>query len=76
MKINKGMYSLKEAGVLVYSDLKQYLSKYGYHPTKYTLGLQKHYINKIIFTLVVDNFGMKYLTKEYALYLHLNPELL
>ena len=36
------------------------MGKYGYYEIKHTLGLLKHPTNGIIFTLVVDDFGVKF----------------
>ncbi len=40
------------------------LAPHGYHECKQTPGLWKHTTRPISFTLVVDNFGMKYRRKE------------
>ena len=66
MQINKGIYGLKEAGALANEQLQQHLAPYGYTPSKYTPGLWKHNSNKVIFTLVVDDFGVKYIGKDNA----------
>ena len=68
-RIDKGMHGLKEASALACNELRQHLEQYGYHPTRHTPGLWKHITNKIIFTLVVDDFGVKYITKESAIHL-------
>ena len=69
IQINKGIYRLKEVGVLLNQQLQQYLALYSYTLAKYIPGLWKHNSNKIIFTLEVDNFRVKYLGKENTLYL-------
>ena len=38
--------------------------KYRYYPTKQTPGLWKHQTRPISFTLVVDDFGIKYTNKD------------
>ena len=42
---------------------------YGYHPSSKKPGLWKHKSRPINFTLLVDDFGVKYLGKEHALHL-------
>ena len=39
IRINKGMYGLKEAAVLAYHQLSTFLAKYGYHHVAGTTGL-------------------------------------
>ena len=62
MKICKGMYGLKQAGIISHNELVKHLAPHGYHPVRYTLGLWKHDTGDTIFTLVVDNFAIKYMT--------------
>ena len=69
IQINKGIYSPKEAGALANEQLQLHLAPYGYKPAKFTPGLWLHDTNKVIFTLVVDDFGVKYIGKENALHL-------
>ena len=51
---DKGMHGLKEASTLAHEELRQHLEQYGHHPNRHTTTL---------FTLVVDDFGVKHLTK-------------
>ena len=60
------MYGLKEAGYLANQELKWVLSKAGYIPSKFTPGLFTHKTRDIAFSLVVDDFGVKYTKKEDA----------
>ena len=64
MRIDKGMHGLKEAGTLAYDELRQHLEQCRCHPTRHTPGLWKHVTNKILFTLMVDDFGIKHLTTK------------
>ena len=57
------MHGLKQAGNRANKNLEPRLSKYGYKPCKYTLGLWVHETRDIHFVLVVNDFGIKY-TKE------------
>ena len=65
----KGIYGLKEAGLIAFQHLVQNLKPYGYEPVKYTPGLWKHNSRPTTFTLCVDDFGIKYFSKEDALHL-------
>ena len=61
-EIRKGMYSLKETGIIAFKNLVQNLKPYGYSPMKYTPGLWRHNTKPTTFTLCVDDFGVKYFT--------------
>ena len=62
-KIKRAWYGLKEAGKIAHNNLVAHLKKYGYIKTN-TAGLFRHKHRDIKFTLVVDNFGIKYTKKE------------
>ena len=62
--INRGMYGLKQAAILVYKQLVQRLAKYGYIPIPTTNGLWKHKTKRTLFALCVDDFGIKYDSME------------
>ena len=61
-EIRKGMYGLKEAGIIAFKNLVKNLKPHGYSPMKYTPGLWKHNTKPTTFTLCVDDFGVKYFT--------------
>ena len=63
-EINKGMYGLKQAAILAYNQLVKRLAKHGYFPMKSSNGLWKHKTNSIMFALCVDDFGVKYNSKQ------------
>ena len=63
MEIRKGMYGLPQAGKLAHDKLKKLLISRDYHPAPHTPGLWTHKRKDIYFSLVVDDFGVKY-TKE------------
>ena len=67
-EINKGMYGLPQAGLLAQQRLIAHLAQHGYHETA-TLCLFRHASNGTAFTLVVDDFGVKYATPEGAQHL-------
>ena len=69
LNIVKGMYGLKQAGIIANVELTKHLDKFGYHPVPYTPGLWKHNTRTKIFTLVVDNFAIKYASKQDAKHL-------
>jgi hypothetical protein len=66
IKIQKGMYGLPQAGILTNELLQHNLAKHGYRPTQHTNGLWTHDTRPISFSLVVDDFGVKYVGREHA----------
>ena len=58
MKIVKGMAGLKQAARLANERLVHHLVTYGYAPVQHTPSLWKHESNGILFSLVVDDFGI------------------
>jgi len=68
-KIQKGMYGLPQAGIIAQQLLKERLEKHGYRQSKTTPGQWKHDTRPISFTLVVDDFGVKYVREENAQHL-------
>ena len=59
LKIKIGMYGLPGAGILANKLLKKRLSKHGYYECQFTPGLYCHMWRSIMFSLVVDDFGIK-----------------
>ena len=66
MAIRKGMYNLPQAGTLVNTLLCERLATHGSHELQHMSGLWTHETHPIWFTLVVDDFGIKYFGKEHA----------
>jgi hypothetical protein len=66
IEIRKGMYGLPQAGILAHTQLVRHLATHGYHPTTHTAGLWSHHTRPIAFTLVVDDFGIRYVGREHA----------
>ena len=64
-EVNKGMYGLTQAGLLAQQRLITHLAAHGYQQTLTTC-LFRHIDNGTIFSLVVDDFGVKYTTKAGA----------
>ena len=60
MEITKGIYGLKQAGKLAQDRLVAHLKKHGYNQCPNTPCLFKHASNSVAFTLVVDDFLIKY----------------
>ena len=68
-KIQKGMYSLPWAGIITQDLLQARLAKVGYHQSKIIPGLRTHKTRNTCFTLVVDDFAIKYTSMEDAQHL-------
>jgi hypothetical protein len=66
IEIRKGMYGLKQAGLLANQLLQTHLASFGYYPACHTPGLCLHKTRPISFTLVVDDFAVKYVDKQHA----------
>jgi hypothetical protein len=60
------MYGLPQAGIIAQELLEEHLRKAGYTQSKITPGYWKHTWCPISFTLVVDDFGVKYIGKEHV----------
>jgi hypothetical protein len=58
------MYGLPQAGIIAQELLTKRLHKARYRQSTITPGYWCHYWRPISFTLVVDNFGVKYINKE------------
>jgi hypothetical protein len=66
IEIRKGMYGLKQAGILANQLLQTRLAPFWYYPARHTPGLWLHKTRPIYFTLVVDDFTVKYVGKQHA----------
>jgi hypothetical protein len=69
LEIRKGMYGLPQAGILANQLLTKRLAPFGYYPVTHTPGLWRHKHRPILFSLVVDDFGVKYVGKAHAQHL-------
>jgi hypothetical protein len=65
-RVNKGMYGLPQAGRLAWEKLRDHLQPFGYVPCSHTPGLWKHTQSSLQFTLVVDDFCVRYTNKRDA----------
>jgi hypothetical protein len=66
LEIRKGTYTLKQAGILANKLLQKRLKPFGYHPARHTPGLWLHTTKTVAFSLVVDDFAVKYITESDA----------
>ncbi len=66
VEIRKGMYGLPQAGRIANDQLIPILAAAGYHQAEHTPGLFTHEWRPVTFSLVVDDFGIKYVGKEHA----------
>ena len=69
VQANLGMYGLPQSGLLANELLEKRLNKQGYYQSKLVPGLWKHTWRPVQFTLVVDDFGVKYVGEEHAIHL-------
>ena len=60
------MYGLPQAGIIAQDLLTKRLHQAGYRQSKVTPGYWRHEWRPISFTLVVDDFGVKYVGRENA----------
>jgi hypothetical protein len=66
IEIQKGVYGLPQAGILSNELLQRNLAKGGYLPTQHTHRIWTHDTRPILFSLVVDDLGVKYVGREHA----------
>ena len=69
LEVRKGMYGLPQAGLLAQELLEKRLKKHRYTQSKLIPGFWTHKWRTIQFSLVVDDFGVKYQGKEHAKHL-------
>jgi hypothetical protein len=65
-EVKRGMYGLPQARIIAQELLTKQLLKAGYTQSAVTPGFWRHKWQPISFTLVVDNFGIKYINKADA----------
>ena len=66
IEMRRAVWGLPQAGILANKKLRRKLAPHGYHEHENTPGLWYHDTRPISFTLVVDDFGVKYVGKEHA----------
>jgi len=57
------MYDLAHAGILAYNRLIQHFALSNYTPVKHTPGYFRHATRPVTFSLVVDDFAIKYVDR-------------
>jgi len=65
LEMRRAVLGLPQAGILANKLLLKRLLPHGYYECKHTSGLWRHLTHPISFTLVVDDFGVKYVGKEH-----------
>jgi hypothetical protein len=68
-EIRKGIYGLPQSGILAQKLLAKRLAKKGYYQCECTPGLWRHKWRPVMFTLIVDDFGVEYVGEEHAIHL-------
>ena len=61
IRANRGIYGLSQAGLLANKLLEKRLNKHGYHQSNWNFGCVSN-----TFTMVVDDFGVKYVGEEHV----------
>ena len=69
LEMRRAVWGLPQAGILANKLLRKRLLPHGYFECANTPGLWKHATRPISFTLVVDDFGVKYIGQEHATHL-------
>jgi hypothetical protein len=68
-KIRQGMYGLLQVGIIAQELLAKRLKEHGYTQSKTMPGLWSHEWHPITFSLIVDDFRVKYIAEEHAQHL-------
>ncbi len=64
LEMRRAVWGPTQAGILAKKRLRRKLAPFGYYEHTNTPGLWYHESHPILFTLVVDNFGVKYVNKD------------
>ena len=64
LEMRRAVWGLSQAGILANKKLRRKLVPFGYYKCVKTPGLWKHESQLLTFTLVVDDFGVKYESKD------------
>ena len=65
-EVVKALYGMKQAGYLANQEVVEHLNNNGYTSSMHTPCLFRHHTDDIEFTLVTDDFGVRYGSKEAA----------
>ena len=74
IEIRRIIYGLPQSGRLENDYLRKKISPHGYFEVKHTPGMWTHITRPIQFTLVVDDFGVKYTKQKVSEHLLGVPE--
>ena len=66
IEISKGMYSLPQSDILANDCLQANLLEHGYKQATHTPGFFNHETRLVTFSLIVDNFSVKYVGEDHA----------
>ena len=66
LEMRRAVWGLPQAGILANKKLRRKLAPFGYFEHSSTPGLWYHISRPISFTLVADDFGVKYVNKDDA----------
>jgi hypothetical protein len=66
LEMCRAVWGLPQAGILANKLLCKRFLSHGYYECTNIPGLWKHFTCPIAFTLIVDDFGVKYVGKEHA----------
>ena len=69
IQTNQSMYGLLQAGLLANEIPKKRLKNRGYRQSKLVPQFWTHNWRPVQFTLIVDNFGVKYVGEDHAIHL-------
>ncbi len=64
LELRHAVWGLPQVGILTNKRLQQKLAPFGYHEYLNTPGLWYHDTHSYSFTLLVDNFGIKYINDD------------
>jgi hypothetical protein len=64
LELRTSVWGLPQAGIFMNRWLRRKLAPFGYHKCKNTPGLWYHKTHMIMFTLMVDDFGVTYVNKS------------
>ena len=63
-RIDGALYGLAESGRIANQDMVDHSAKFGCHECKFTPGLFSHETRPIQFSLIVDDFAIKWVNRE------------
>jgi hypothetical protein len=64
LKLRRAVWGLPQAGILANKQRQWKMAPFGYHECMNTPGLWYHDTCPIVFTLVADSFGIKYINDD------------